>query len=525
MRIGLFLNNLDEDYQLSVYKGIKNEAAALKVELICVQGESLPPKTQVPAQADSLPILFPSRNIIGADGILFLSSVLFSKKNDDYADQLEKMFKNIPFVSVGDNFYDYPSIIITTEKPMWELMEHLISFHKYKNFLFIGGPAEHPDSMLREKIFRAAIEKYRPSNPLLRETVRNGNFLEMSGMEIVRDFINSNPNDPPDVIVAANDSMAIGARNILATREDTRWRNCPVTGFDDISQTGFEAPPLTTIRQPLDELGKLALHTLYDIIQGRDVPKTSVAEAKLIIRNSCGCPLISSAKSKQMAAYRDMYHLRYISTLSKSMASINTFEELFSPWSFFLTNLDITLFFLIVYDRPRFDIGREGRLIFERASGKEIFGFRDASTINIKDFIGDLGAQNGTSGNWCLSHLRSGSEYLGLVIYEASDFLHPQLCNGLIMLANTVKRLFSYLEEADKALRHEQEAADRARYMADFREDMSRRLEKIAALSSSLAEKKHCEGQDAVIKELSGMANEALRQTRGHTEDSMDSLK
>jgi hypothetical protein len=55
MRIGLFFKNLDEEYQLSIFKGIKAEAAALHLELICVQGDLLP--TTVSRIED----LFPSR--------------------------------------------------------------------------------------------------------------------------------------------------------------------------------------------------------------------------------------------------------------------------------------------------------------------------------------------------------------------------------------------------------------------------------------------------------------------------------
>ena len=280
MRIGLFLKNLDEEYQLSVFKGVKAEAAALDMELICVQGELLP------ARLSRIEDLLPSRRFIAADGILFLSSVLFARADLDYGEQLKTLFAGVPFVSVGDRLFDYHSIQIRVEKPMEELMEHLIIFHGYRKFLFIGGPVEHQDSIIREHIFRAAMEKYRGRYPELRGMVFNGEFLDMSGMIIIRDYMRLHPDDPPDVIVAANDNTAIGVQNMLASRGDPRWRNCPVTGFDDISQSGLEMPTLTTIRQPLDALGKLAVRTLWDLIRGSEVPRTILTDAQLVIRNS-----------------------------------------------------------------------------------------------------------------------------------------------------------------------------------------------------------------------------------------------
>ena len=476
MRIGLFLNNLDEEYQLSVFKGMKDEATALGVELICVQGESLPSKPQVTTDDENdSDNLFPSRHIIGADGVLFLSSVLFGRSNHEFEKQLKGLFKNTPFVSVGDSFFDYPSILVNAEKPMRDLMDHLILLHKYKKLLFIGGPQGHPDNIARENIFKEAIEKHREANPLLQGTIIYGNFLELSGMEITREYMNQHPDDPPDVIIAANDTMAMGARNVLLMQDDPRWNKCPVTGFDDISQSGLEIPALTTVRQPLDELGRLGVRTLLDIIQGKEVPDTITADAKLVIRNSCGCPLKPEQKAANLAQYRAIYHLRYLSALGKSLTSIFTYEEMWKPLGSFLSNLEVPLFYLIVFDRPRLDIATEGKLIYERTQGKESYSFEDARDVNIKEFFKELKPYSGTSSTWCMRYLRSGSEYLGLVVYEAPDLIHPQLCNGLIFLANTVKRLSGYREEIDKAVHLEREAEYN---------DICQRLEEISKMAN-----------------------------------------
>ena len=339
MKIGLFLKNLDEEYQLSIFKGVKAEAEALGMTLICVQGELLPVKLHRPED------LFPSIRFINFDGIIFLSSVLIDRSDIDYTEQLRKVFAGIPFVSVGDRFFDYHSIQIRVEKPMMELMEHIIVFHGYRKLLFINGPAEHHDSIVRERIFRKAVKKYRNRYLRLQGTVANGDFLEISGMSITMDYMQKNPDDPPDVIVAANDNMAIGAQNMLLTRDDPRWRNCPVTGFDDISQSGLEIPVLTTIRQPLDEMGSLAVRALYKLIKGKAVKKAIFTNAELIIRNSCGCSVVETTSTENLRSeelsltkYRvitNQYHLRYLSILGRSLVVINTYGEMIQPLHFF----------------------------------------------------------------------------------------------------------------------------------------------------------------------------------------------
>ena len=417
-----------------------SEASAQGLELICVQGEALPQKPALPGEP--LPELFPSRHIIGADGILFLSSVLFDRENMEFEREIREMFRDFPFVSLGDRLFDYPAIEVSSEKPMRDLMEHLITLHKFKKFVFIGGPVEHPDNIIREKIFREAIEKHRAENPLLQSEVFNGNFLEKSGTSIVRDYINKRPDDPPDVFMAANDTMAIGARNVLLSQQDPRWSKCAVTGFDDISQSGLEMPILTTVRQPLHELGKVGVETLLSRIQGKEIPQSFTAEAKLVIRNSCGCPIKADNKGANVVQFRTIYDLRYLSSLGKSLTAINTYDEMFAPFSDFLTDLGVPLFFLVVYDEPLNDVGKEGKLIYERTPGKESYGLENARRIIAKDFFRELSSHSETSRIWCLKYLRSGAEYLGFVVYEAPDLIHLQICNGLIFLANTVKRLF-----------------------------------------------------------------------------------
>ena len=554
MRIGLFLKNLDEEYQLSIFKGIKAEAAALGLELLCIQGELLSWKQDDKPQNPSLKAdIFPSRHFIGADGILFLSSVLFEQPKLDYAEQFKNMFKNTPFVSVGNSFFDYHSIQVNAEKPLWDLMDHLIVYHKYRKFLFIGGPVDGEDNIIREKIFREAIEKFRQVYPELRGTVVNGDFLETSGRIIARDYMIQHSDDPPDVIVAANDYMAFGARNMLMTREDPRWSKCPVTGFDDVSQSGLEIPALTTIRQPLEKLGKLAVRTLWDLIQGRDVPLTIKVDAELIIRGSCGCPISFKARPERQSLYHSLYHLRYLSALGQSLAAINSFEEMFTPLRFFLTSLAVPLFFLIVYDRPRPDIGLEGKFIYEQTPFGEKFGLENAPPIDTKEFIKGLSSLEGTSRTWCLSHLRSGNEYLGMAVYEVPDTIHPQIYNGLILLANTVMRLFSYQEEMDRAVQLEREVAfrtrdlllanknltaevqrrmeaeaevlqisemERRRFSMDLHDDICQRLAGISMYSKSLAAGKKDSKQTIALKELSALIDETLLLTRRYAHDS-----
>jgi DNA-binding LacI/PurR family transcriptional regulator len=96
----------------------------------------------------------------------------------------------------------------------------------------------------------------------------------------------------PDVsaVFVANDQMAIGV--LLALHEAGRRvpDDVSVVGFDDIPESAFVNPPLTTVRQDFDELGRRCVHRLVALMAGKDSHVDGVVHTKLITRLSSGPP-------------------------------------------------------------------------------------------------------------------------------------------------------------------------------------------------------------------------------------------
>ena len=483
MRIGLFLNNLDEEYQISIYKGIRAEAAALNLDMVCVQGETLAnfrPESGGP---------FPSREFISADGILILSSAI-SGRTGTAPLSSPRLFFRIPLVSIGSRFLDYPSIIVRNRKPMNLLMEHLILSHGYRKLLYLGGPVKHPDNLVREHVFRRTINTFKEKFPDVEGDAINGQFHQTSANTILRDYIEKHPGEHFDAIVAANDYMALGALELLRTQEDPRWKNCPVTGFDDIDQARLEIPALTTVRQPLDMLGKLAVRTLWEMMNGGDVGQLTYVESELKIRNSCGCAGPWSERGEKPArteseagsSDRSVYHLQNVSLLGQALVSIGSLEEMIAPLNFFLVNLAVRSFYLILYRKPLQGIGKTGKLLFRKTEKEELaLADRDEPLDMVDFFSGVITEAAGSAPrSWCVYYLRSGREYLGLIVYDAPDRAHPQICSAAIFLANTVRRLQAYEDEKEQAQRLEHEVALRTRDLTEtyqkLQEEINRRM-------------------------------------------------
>ena len=64
-----------------------------------------------------------------------------------------------------------------------------------------------------------------------------------------------------------------------------------VVGFDDQRMSPYLSPPLTTVRAPTREVGRVATHHLIDLVEGKPVPPLTLLPTEIVVRRSCGCNL------------------------------------------------------------------------------------------------------------------------------------------------------------------------------------------------------------------------------------------
>lgn len=115
-------------------------------------------------------------------------------------------------------------------------------------------------------------------------TIEAGHRLMQSLLEVM-------PSDPPTAVFAHNDSMAVGAKAVLAANDLAVPEDVSIIGYNDIPLTAYLSPPLTTIRLPGYELGRLAAEMVVSLIEGQGASAESVSVApKLVVRASTSPP-------------------------------------------------------------------------------------------------------------------------------------------------------------------------------------------------------------------------------------------
>ena len=155
------------------------------------------------------------------------------------------------------------------------LTEHLLG-HGYRSFAFLGDPEAAPDVAGRYAGLAAALAAHGLDVP---EPVPCALDLE-SGRKAALTLLR----DPPDAVVGANDEVALGVH--LATEENAG--RTAITGWDDLMAARFAG--LTTVAQPMRELGATAAHWLHERINTNPppAPRRRVLPTQLVVRRSCG---------------------------------------------------------------------------------------------------------------------------------------------------------------------------------------------------------------------------------------------
>lgn len=164
--------------------------------------------------------------------------------------------------------------------------EHLIRLG-HRRIGLITGPPDWCASLDRTAGYHSALMA--TGLPIVPELVRAADFLLDGGSEAAHALLDLP--DRPTAIFAQNDNMAIGALRAAHERGLQVPRDLSVIGFDDIDIACVAIPPLTTVAQPLQEMGRMAVTLLYRQIDGQplEAPRVELS-TRLIVRDSTAPP-------------------------------------------------------------------------------------------------------------------------------------------------------------------------------------------------------------------------------------------
>lgn len=192
-----------------------------------------------------------------------------------------------PFVAFGrcEGELDFPFVDVDGTQGMRLVAEHLIGLG-HRDIACLAPP---PDLLFAEHRLiglRQALEDH--GLDLAKHQVILGDLTQKSGFEATMRLLDSTA--PPTAIAACNDLMALGAMSAIQQRGLKVGKDIAITGFDNIPMAEHAHPPLTTVHQPIYQIGKMVCDELIRLICSEDkTPRQVILEPHLVVRQSSGC--------------------------------------------------------------------------------------------------------------------------------------------------------------------------------------------------------------------------------------------
>jgi len=251
--------------------GIGNKAAN--------QGYDLLVSTRAPGDEE----LIAYRQIVQGsrvDGLV----VVRTRKNDERIEYLRSV--QFPFVAFGrtEGELDFLFADEDGEAGFRLVADHLINLG-HRRIACIASPPDLMFSQFRLEGLRSRLQELNfPLDPAL---IRIGDLTQRSGYEQATDLLNLA--NPPTAVVAFNDLMAFGAMSAAQNLGLVVGFDVSVTGFDNIPMASHSHPSLTTVDQPIYQIGSMVCEMLIKCIKGEVLEQRQVLlQPELNIRESSG---------------------------------------------------------------------------------------------------------------------------------------------------------------------------------------------------------------------------------------------
>lgn len=173
-------------------------------------------------------------------------------------------------------------VYIDNESPIYDACEYFIK-QGNKRIVFLGGPKEISTASERKEGYLMALKQYSIEyDPKL---VRHGDFTIKSGYDCIMQLVSENVQF--NAVMASSDTMAIGALTTLKSIGRKVPEEVEIIGFDNIDFCEHVTPALSTISQPIYEIGKIGAKLLFDLIDGKKLKEPFIKmKPQLIFRGT-----------------------------------------------------------------------------------------------------------------------------------------------------------------------------------------------------------------------------------------------
>ena len=274
--IGLRLPSITNPFFPQIVKGVEDAALKNGYSVIFCNFDEEIEKESLYFQ------MFENRWI---DGIIF-SGVTGDKQEINYIEEIQKKGIPIVFIDRGLEGHFSDVVMIDNDEATYKGTKYLLDLG-HKRIGFVNGPTEIRLFAKRLKGHKKALQEKRVE--LDESLIVEGEQSSKTAESAVRQFLAQTLS--PTAIFTTSDLVAIAVLRAVQKSGLKVPEDISVMGFDDIPLASLVNPSLTTIAQPIQEIGREAFKLLIDRIERKDSPKRKIVlDTKLVVRESTAKP-------------------------------------------------------------------------------------------------------------------------------------------------------------------------------------------------------------------------------------------
>lgn len=277
----LFLTNTvygESTYEETLWRGASLAGSRVEAPFCTVVGGQLTPDAS--GHGLKVPFLFQLAARFRAQGAVINAGTLQQGVSHEDLERFIVQFPQASKVVTAIPMGKMSSVVVDNFAGMKALVEFLVTDLGKRRVAYVSGPLSNTEALERLRAYREVIGH--KGLPVAEELVFEGNWTGQSGALAADHFLDKKIEF--DAVACANDLMAIGLLEQLLSRGISVPSQVVVTGFDDIDAARYTIPQLTTVFQPIGELGERAVEALT----GRDRPSSArlTVPARLVLRAS-----------------------------------------------------------------------------------------------------------------------------------------------------------------------------------------------------------------------------------------------
>ena len=459
--IAVIVSTIDEEYQSGILSGIRQYAFANRItlEIFVAFGNIGSDQNHDIGEYN----IFSLADFKRFDGVVLLINTIQSAV---YLEEVLQRVRDagIPAVCIDRDVEGLYSIKIDNEKAMRAMVEHFIECHGCTRINYISGPESNIDSMQRLKAYQAVLKEHHI--PIEPERIYKGQFTSKDGAGAVQKFMHS-PLETPEVIVCANDNMAVSAVNALMRMGIRVPEDIMVSGFDNTYNARNYAPAMTSVERPLERVGQLACQKIISHLRGEMPERSTTLETRCCFSQSCGCntaPIldVDEFKKRNYAILESFTNDSSLtSRLASSLTDCESLEDYVRHLKSFIPEFRCEEFYLCLCDSWKqgimADETEENYLLhilspqhfITKGYGKNILvplAYKNGEFISVPDFpavemLPNLFDETNQAGNYYFFPLHFRERCTGYCVIKDSEFPNSSKLfhNCMIDIANSLE--------------------------------------------------------------------------------------